>query len=99
MRTRAVSDTFCSQGEAEGILEGIGRGTDASRERTLPCCSDAMYWVQPLSRHRETQRSLRENKEEPWLDTYEIELEHPELASMPEALEKIGRQLYGMIAG
>jgi hypothetical protein len=34
-----------------------------------------------------------------WLDTYEIELEHPELAGMPEALEKIGRQLYGMIAG
>jgi hypothetical protein len=33
-----------------------------------------------------------------WLDTYEIELEHPELAGMPEALEKIGSQLYGLAA-
>lgn len=33
-----------------------------------------------------------------WLDTYEIELEHPELAGMPEALEKVGSQLYGMTA-
>jgi len=31
-----------------------------------------------------------------WIDTYQIELEHPELAGMPEALEKIGSQLYGM---
>jgi hypothetical protein len=33
-----------------------------------------------------------------WLDTYKIELEHLELAGMPEALEKIGSQLYGMTA-
>ena len=31
-----------------------------------------------------------------WLDTYEIELEHPELEGMPEALEKIGSELYGL---
>jgi hypothetical protein len=31
------------------------------------------------------------------LETHEIELEHPELADAPEALEKIGSQLYGMI--
>jgi hypothetical protein len=98
MRTRAVSDAFCSQGEAKGILEGIRRRTDASRERALPCCSDAMYRVQPLSRQRETQRFLRENKEALWLDTYETELEHPELAGMPEALEKVRSQLYGMTA-
>ena len=33
-----------------------------------------------------------------WISTYEIELEHPELAGMPKALEKIGNQLYGMTA-
>jgi hypothetical protein len=33
-----------------------------------------------------------------WVDTCEIELEHPELVGMPEALEKIGSQLYGMTA-
>jgi len=55
-----------------------------------------MYRVQSLSGHPETQRSSRENEKEPWLDTYEIELEHPELAGMPDALEKIGSQLYGM---
>jgi len=33
-----------------------------------------------------------------WLDTYEVELEHPELVGMPEALEKIGSQLHGMTA-
>jgi hypothetical protein len=98
MRTRTISDTFCSQGEAEGILKGIRRRTDASRERTLPCCSDATYWIQPLSGHRESQRSLRENREDHWLETYEIELEHPELADMPEAIEKVESILYGMTA-
>ena len=33
-----------------------------------------------------------------YLDKYGIELERPELPGMPEALEKIGRQLYEMVA-
>ena len=33
-----------------------------------------------------------------YLDKYGIELEHPELPGMPEALEEIGRQLYEMVA-
>jgi len=32
-----------------------------------------------------------------YLDKYGIELEHPELPGMAEALEEIGRQLYGMV--
>ena len=33
-----------------------------------------------------------------YLDKYVIELERPDLQGMPEALEEIGRQLYGMAA-
>jgi len=33
-----------------------------------------------------------------WLDKYGIEVEHPELLGIPEALEKIGCRLYGMTA-
>jgi hypothetical protein len=69
-----------------------------------------MHIVQSLSRHRETQRlygRIRKSlglthKTELlrafWISTYEIELEHPELAGMPKALEKIGNQLSGTTA-
>jgi hypothetical protein len=33
-----------------------------------------------------------------WADKYGIEVEHPELPGMPEALEKIGTRLYNMTA-
>ena len=33
-----------------------------------------------------------------WLDKYCIEVDRPDLPSMPEALEKIGSRLYGMAA-
>jgi hypothetical protein len=31
-----------------------------------------------------------------WADKYGIEVEHPDLPGMPEALEDIGSRLYGM---
>jgi len=31
-----------------------------------------------------------------WVDKYGIELEHPDLPGIPEALEKIGSRLYQM---